>query len=178
MVGTQGTKSFERPSWCWLTDTFRNRQWRGCTQGLLQRTPKEQRRLPWSRCRSFATRQPERRDDISKPMRPIRADYPWSRSRVAGHFERENEASASMSWGPILGSQGQRDSVIPPLQCPLGIPNWSGQHQERRLGTVPSVTETVEASASPTTESIDPVDCSLLGGNISNDCFSFIFRFH
>jgi len=72
----------------------------------------------------------------------------------------------SMSWGPILGSQGQRDSVIPPLQCPLGIPNWSGQHQERRLGTVPSVTQTVEASEAPSL-----VKFSLFGGfSIINDC--------
>jgi len=72
-----------------------------------------------------------------------------------------------MSWGPILGSQGQRDSVIPPLQCPLGIPNWSGQHQERRLGTVPSVTQTGEASEAP-----EDLKLSLFGGlgGINNDC--------
>jgi len=72
-----------------------------------------------------------------------------------------------MSWDPILGSQGQRDSVIPPLQCPLGIPNWSGQHQERRLGTVPSVTQTGEA---PTPSVLDSLRFSLFGGNINNDC--------
>ena len=65
-------------------------------------------------------------------------------------------------------------SILPP-----GIPNWSGQHQERRLGTVPSVTETMESSPAsedpPTTCTMeDPVDFSLLGGNIK--CFSFIFK--
>jgi len=50
--------------------------------------------------------------------------------------------------------------VIPPLQCPLGLPNWSGLHQELGEGTGPSVTQTVgpESSEEEEEESLRPAD--------------------
>jgi len=153
MVGIQETKSCEWPSWsrCWIV-AYQCRRWHGCTPRLLRHTPKGRQRPPSNLHRSFGLDQRVCRVDLAITRRPIRCSWPRWRPRrtphLVSHFWFEISIVALMTWSPILGSQGQRDSSFPPLQCPLGIPNWSGQHQERRWGTPPSVTQTCEEDRS------------------------------
>jgi len=152
----------------------RSKRRRGSPPERPRRTRGARRRLPlircsvpraWRRRRVFVAR-------VRRPSRECRDRRYRRRNRCHRQHRRRSTSPGTSALGllsldPIHSSRGQRDSVIPPLQCPLGTPNWSGQHQEQGEGPAPSVTHwRIEAQSTSRQSLFNIIDCLFFSGSL------------